>query len=115
MLIDRVSAMSEIAAKANADRLVSLADVRDALNSLEGIDPATLAPRWVSVEERLPNPRTVCLGYYKHSYCDNDGFWIISTVLFDGEKFKVGSDYKVTHWMELPEPPKEGENDGENE
>lgn len=75
------------------------------------IDPATLAPRWISIEERLPNPRTVCLGYYKHSYCDNDGFWIISTVLFDGEKFKVGSDYKVTHWMELPEPPKgEGEN-----
>lgn len=76
------------------------------------IDPATLAPKWISVEERLPNPRTVCLGYYKHSYCDNDGFWIISTVLFDGEKFKVGSDYKVTHWMELPEPPKrKGEND----
>lgn len=62
-------------------------------------------PRWISVEERLPEDRDWVLvwhtGYLtakKAKYKDNDfPIWII-----DGYGDQPG---EVTHWMPLPEPP----------
>lgn len=109
MLIDRVAAMAAIETKANADRLVSLADVRDALNSLEGIDPVALAPRWRDAKTDPPKEDGKYLCNVK-SFVRKGAFY--TTILrYDEGGFIEGRIYTddVTHWMELPEPPKEGE------
>ena len=62
---------------------------------------------WISVKDRLPGKNVNCIVHYKHAYCNNDGYWAIGSCFYDGEKFQIGLAYKVTHWMPLPEPPKE--------
>lgn len=63
-------------------------------------------PEWISVEDRLPENKVNCIVYYKHAYCDNDGYWAIGVSFYDGNEFQIGLAYKVTHWMYLPSPPK---------
>ena len=63
--------------------------------------------KWVSVKERLPQEKVDCIVHYKHAYCDNDDYWAIGMCFYDGEKFQFDPAYKVTHWMPLPEQPKE--------
>lgn len=65
--------------------------------------------KWISVNERLPEEKVNCIVHYKHAYCDNDDYWAIGICFYDGEKFQINPAYKVTHWMPLPEPPKEVE------
>ena len=62
---------------------------------------------WIPVTERLPEEKVDCIVHYKHAYCDTDGYWAIGFCFYDGEKFKFDPAYKVTHWMPMPEPPKE--------
>ena len=62
---------------------------------------------WISVKDRLPGKNVNCIVHYKHAYCNNDDYWAIGSCFYDGEKFQIGLAYKVTHWMPLPEPPKE--------
>ena len=64
---------------------------------------------WISVDDRLPEEKVNCIVHYKHAYCDNDDYWAIGFCCYDGEKFLFDPAYKVTHWMPLPEPPKEVE------
>lgn len=63
--------------------------------------------KWISVEERLPDAKVRCIVYYKHKYCDDDGYWAIGVSFYNGKEFDIGLAYKVTHWMPLPEPPKQ--------
>ena len=63
---------------------------------------------WISVEDRLPEEKVDCIVHYRHAYCDNDGYWAIGFCCYDGEKFLFDPAYKVTHWMQMPEPPEEG-------
>ena len=65
---------------------------------------------WIDVNERLPKNGECCFAHYVHSYC-NDDYYNMQVVLFDGSVFRLGTAYKVTHWMPLPEPPKAGEDD----
>lgn len=65
--------------------------------------------KWISVEDRLPEEKVNCVVYYRHAYCDNDGYWAIGICFYDGEKFLFDPAYKVTHWMQMPEPPEEVE------
>jgi hypothetical protein len=59
---------------------------------------------WISVTERLPEK-----GYYVLAYEDgdimmasyNDGNWVLRDL------YEIIDDLKPTHWMPLPEPPKE--------
>ena len=63
-------------------------------------------PKWISVEERLPEPekdvltlhrgKYHCIGYYSED-CE---LWILN----DAPVY----DETVTHWMPLPNSPKEG-------
>lgn len=62
---------------------------------------------WISVKDRLPEEKVDCIVHYKHAYCDNDDYWAIGMCFYDGEKFQFDPAYKVTHWMPMPEPPKE--------
>lgn len=72
-------------------------------------------PKWIPVSERLPKKH----GRYlvaEPSYINESGYTIF-TVWFDKEGGFYDSDPEwgdipmenVTHWMPLPEPPKEGE------
>jgi hypothetical protein len=91
------------------------------------ISPESLRPQWISVEERLPeNGRYLVFqkSFISGGYCDFATFTQCYSGLlgdpmngkqlwyeYDGEY----GDYEVTnvtHWMPLPEAPKE-ERDGE--
>ena len=72
--------------------------------------------KWISVKDRLPKLyEPVLITYIGHRdkelHCDEIatkdefGDWIWWDGGFTGEKVCV----TVTHWMPLPEPPKEGE------
>ncbi len=81
------------------------ADVRinDAIAYIQKLEAA--APKWISVEERLPsNTRKVLIYTRRHKtfisyYNPADGMW--------GYEY----DYDITHWMKLPEPPEEVNNE----
>ena len=62
------------------------------------------AQRWISVNERLPEVGRDVLVYVGNGVCkvcwmEDRGDWHTSTRFFGKED--------VTHWMPLPEPPKE--------
>lgn len=49
-------------------------------------------PRWISVEDELPNFFDNVL------YCDEDGDYYTETD-------NIGQDVKITHWMRIPDCP----------
>ena len=75
------------------------------------IDPTTLAPRWVSVEERLPNHYETVLCHKKRPYKGDIMILVWDKVgrVWLGEKGFYHKE-EITYWQSLPEPPKEGEN-----
>ncbi len=59
---------------------------------------------WIGVSDKLPKENERVL-----SYCpsDNEKF-LIEYVIYSFEgPFWAHRSYRVTHWMELPQPPKE--------
>lgn len=80
-----------------------------AKKAIESIPAADVRPKWISVEERLPEDRQSVLvhrddgGIFIFEYfttSPTDECWI-------DDHLNVYSAYSVTHWMPLPEPPKE--------
>ena len=71
-------------------------------------------PKWISVKDRLPEDEELVLILYKNGamfvgycgkqYCDFERRWRIKTALNSTKLLNLG---RVTHWMPLPEPPKE--------
>ena len=63
-------------------------------------------PRWIPVTERLPENGLHCL-VARYDYVTDTPF--VDLLWFDNSWWdRVNSgDYSVTHWMPLPEPPKE--------
>lgn len=62
---------------------------------------------WIKCSDRMPRDHEVVL-VLDYSQSVNKGYW------FDSEKMWWGSEWMceegdVTHWMPLPEPPKEEE------
>lgn len=87
--------------------------IRKALRIIEQAPVVDAIPRWISVEERLPEKKEYVLCWY------DDGFgkkWHTVGRMMDsvGNRWDLdvfhGYDedgVTVTHWMPLPEPPKE--------
>mgnify|MGYP003301778133 CR=1 FL=1 len=79
----------------------------DAIEKLKE-EPAD-KPKWISVNKRLPEIATVVI--------ITDGI-DVGTGWFDGKGWRTPfadiDEYRVTHWMPLPEPPKEGWNTNGN-
>lgn len=92
-----------------ADSNCSLKLCADALALIERLEAAV--PRWISVEERLPEETNVYLIHAVHRYNKNDGYRCMDVRLFFKGEFEpwqgLPDIYEVTHWMQLPEPPKE--------
>ena len=70
------------------------------------IENGVTVQKWIPVRERFPSEKEYCIVHYVHTYCDNDDYWAIGTSFFNGNQFQIGSAYKVTHWMPMPQPPK---------
>lgn len=68
-------------------------------------------PKWISVEERLPEQNGIYLAHVVHRYCKIDSYWRVCIEYFgiEGTWDSLADIYEVTHWMPLPEPPKEDE------
>ena len=72
---------------------------------------------WISVEERLPAEHEECCEGEKHTasdivqvaVMDSVGNQLVSEdMLFDGKWVNYPwGDFETTHWMPLPDPPKE--------
>jgi hypothetical protein len=82
----------------------------DALACIEHLEAKV--PKWISVEERLPEYKTAVLGYgLRHrKYPDTDPFPAVHVVYSRGEDegwftFWNNEYVAVTHWMPLPEDP----------
>lgn len=71
--------------------------------------------KWISVEERLPEPNAVDKhGFAKGYLVKTDRHVMMHTARYNGEWWVLWGQAEVitdtvTHWMPLPEPPKEGE------
>ena len=90
-----------------------MAKIADELTDVAGC-LSTKLQRWISVKERLPEYKTAVLGYgLRHrNYPDTDPFPAEHVVYTRGEDegwftFWNNEYVAVTHWMPLPEPPKE--------
>lgn len=64
---------------------------------------------WISVSERLPETTDVYLVNAVHRYNKSDGYRSIQVRFFFEDEWQGLHDlYEITHWMPLPELPKEG-------
>ena len=79
----------------------TLDEAADAIEQLEAA-----VPKWIPVTERLPEKRTWVL-----CWCVSDSQEVLrweNNEWYHDPKHVYFSDF-VTHWMPLPEPPKEDE------
>lgn len=95
--------------------------VKEAANAIENMseayeklsrhmdDLAALMPRWISVSERLPETPGEYMVAYHPCYWDSVHDEIkIGLDSFRGKTSWAKKKYqRVTHWMPLPQPPKE--------
>ena len=82
-------------------------DREDVISSVENAPAVDAGPKWISVEERLPERegRYLCVKRIGKS-----GMVYVQIMNGDSYGFSMEHIYTdaVTHWMPLPEPPKEG-------
>jgi hypothetical protein len=87
----------------------------DAMDFIDAIPAADVQPvKWISVKDRLPDESCECLGVVdgevtEVSYRSKQKEFICVWSMCDADGFKPLSDDAVTHWMPLPEPPKNGD------
>lgn len=86
-----------------ADRASAMQDASDFLKELNELQ--SRIPRWISVEERLPEEKRRVVVTWHGRVFDAVYLWNGSFETHDGILILAGRD--VTHWMPLPEPPKE--------
>lgn len=84
----------------------------EAIKNAPTIDPESLRPQWISVEDRLPDTIPCATGteYSEAVIVWTDGKKAMIAV-WNGSRFLCAADYweawgeKITHWMPLPNPP----------
>ena len=83
---------------------------KDALAIIQQLEAQV--PRWIPVEERLPEDCKHVLVFLRRNFVVgwSVDYWHIDTDWLDDGKWSKnppGGYFRVTHWMPLPEPPKE--------
>ena len=87
--------------------------IHEGLSVLDWAKIGMNSPRWISVKDRLPDNASDVLAYYD-SECEiriapvnyYKGVWY--DCVFNRPLDTLGQQ-KITHWMPLPEPPKDGD------
>ena len=64
--------------------------------------------QWISVEERLPEESA---NYLTYGVFLPLGVKAMDLCRFNGKGWMIDQNVKITHWMPLPEPPKEDDDD----
>ena len=81
------------------------------IQAMPTIDPESLRPRWIPVEERLPDTDKDVLVYATAKFIGVSKMAIDK--LEEGEQRPIWlythGWFEVTHWMPLPEPPEVSE------
>ena len=94
-------------AKCAKDVILDVVKSADAIEELQA-----QVPHWISVEERLPEDKEIVLAYISELCL------IIRARRIGGDWFRTDRDlftlscYTVSHWMPLPAPPEEVDEDG---
>ena len=114
-LRDQIEIVAETLAEYN--HLVSSVNILDDFELAKKIVEALHLPQWISVMDCLPEIHTPILVWLKHEDCN-----VIQTAVMqysgppEQPVFYYADDdttywtiSEITHWMPLPEPPKEGE------
>lgn len=111
--------MTIFKAEVNPDKLEACID--DILMRVDRLETkfADVQPvnQWISVKDRLPDESCECLGVVdgevtEVSYSPKCKGLICVWSMCDADGFKPLPDDAVTHWMPLPEPPKDGDING---
>ena len=108
--IDKEEFFRNLTAYAAPEMVWDAEDIRHKLGEMKPvtIDPESLRPKWISVEDRLPEYDQVVL-CYKDGRGVRIGKHMPATYADGVVAFKdLVRDYAfgATHWMPLPEPPK---------
>ena len=107
----RLKYLTEIEYKAGFAGVGSVSNaVKEALNM--AIAALREQPQWINVEERLPECDEKCLCRYTFGEKGRMYFYqVLDYYATDPQPHfqhaGKGSEMRVTHWMPLPEPPKE--------
>ena len=72
---------------------------------VKGLGNRPPAAEWISVEDRLPDGEDPVLIFVKET--EHYGFHKEKRKVYYCQYLAYADDYEVTHWMPLPEPPKE--------
>lgn len=84
---------------------------KSVIETLDLLPGVPLHNKWISVKDRLPEFPRFVLVYVKHPASDPFPSWsCIMTDMYLGDRWAENADeevHEVTHWMPLPEPPKE--------
>ncbi len=64
---------------------------------------------WISVKDRLPETEDMYLCYLATGKVTE--FYLNANEMSGDRKWGYGIDQEATHWMPLPEPPKEQDNE----
>lgn len=77
-------------------------------------------PHWIPCSEKLPEPEIDVLVYYPRWYNDmfSQSGIVVSQLMSDGLTWDICGEFNpglhsITHWMPLPEKPKEGDEDAD--
>jgi len=62
---------------------------------------------WTSIKERLPDSVDTYIVYCTQTYSNHDTQHFVRLAYFVADKFETESSITVTHWMPLPEFPKD--------
>ena len=87
--------------------------IEELSRDLDSMNEANIAlygalPKWIPVSEKLPEEYVNVLVFLR-SLDWNSIYYSIDHLMEDGQWWKASTSWKheVTHWMPLPEPPKE--------
>ncbi len=109
--IDRAEAIKAMCRKCTACSVLTDKDDKDFSKAhcaeIRALQELPSAPGWISVKDRLPQvgEKVLTLSKFGHIF-DRALQEFSGSCRFYPDGLKPGRD--VTHWMPLPEPPKEG-------
>lgn len=104
---EKVKVVEKICQEIMDDRIQTLEDL-DRVKIIQHYIKVSEQPKWISVEDKLPQPFVSVLVYMPEEshlptvhegYLAEDGKWYAS--------FYAREPFEVTYWMPLPEPPEE--------